>query len=1498
MSSNFNILEDNYDKNSNSQNIIQSISSKKSSYKNQRNIRTKLNFTDEDNDKDIVSQLNSIESSKQSKILENEKPNKEDEIFHYTDFKNDLSKYQEPQIYKESNSDEEEEEEEDEIEDEEIELEKTIPRNKSMKAYSNFYDEANKSKFLKLKDLKNRYQSKIACLIRKKYTSLMKESIKAKSTVNITWRNFFSTISAKIVLSITGNILQAMISLLAVSIYVIKTYYDENDEDDKKLFRILDIFEYIVAGLVLFEWTYNFFKTNKKVKFLTDILNILDLVTAIPIMIQLFEINTGNLGFVRVFKIVRIMRIFRVYKVVLAPNKHDMKEEGKNETSRRLISAIISVLAMVFLSTGIVHYLNDQFPEYFKLVAPYYDTHNCQRINNTIHPSNETIYISRNSFNMSLTCPDGEYLKKFPAKISFDLAFYYMIITMSTVGYGDVYPATSWMRFVIGIFVIVSIVTISKQTSELNNLIKIDSEYQQPFKENNHVIVSGFFTKVSMLKFLNEFYHIDHKEKSENTKIVIIQPNYPDKDFQSILINPKYEEHLHFIYGDIFSEQVLVKANIAHAKAVFLLSTHDQTNLVKNDQFIILACKAISQASQAQIYAQLNFTQSLLHDWCDWDTACSTQQVKMSIIVKNGLIPGFATMIMNLISSSSNYYNSEVKDTPWLLEYIHGASQEIYVVKIPDYFNVSKVKISFHHFVSFAYEEKYSLIIGVKTKKEYHLDKDIYYCSFLMNPMNDYLLKQSDELIIICSDLDAAMSIFDTDEYIAFKTKNNQEFYFNHILSRINKNNLYENQNVNQNKDKQNDIVKHESIKEKDKQEYNHSKGPSNIPLLNNEEQSNLNKINEESIEKNEISNNSYSGKESSNGNNGNNKDKIISSVVNNNKPFAELVEQELKDFFTLFKFESDNINMRKNLFENMKENKTPKIDIDLIENNKVFTDTFINEIKFHEDGKKLSLPPIFQNKQTFKIWENNLNEFTRHLQNHFVVFCKEDMLFEFMNCFDQHNSSFVFFVSDQSPTQKWEIIKRYYCNLIHVECCYSDIDDLEKLNLNKAKHVYILTWEVENSNVKDSGILPLVKMIEENFPNCKYTLELSDELNVRYLSSENSLYQNDLKTIYKDKTTTMFSGTKNNRETIKKKIIKKKNQEKLINEKIPFTMWPKYAKSDIFFSSSLDSLMAFTFHNEGLLDVLTKLLGISQYEDEEYLENNELTTFRYVGTERYKYSDVFVNFMRLNYPIIPIAIYRRECDDDLLQNKSHYIITNPKKDLLLNPQDEIICIGQPEIGFFEKINDEEAYDTNESGSDESSEDPIEVNVEKIPAKKSEPKEKDLVAMTDEEIISKIQEELNKLKKFVSTSTKSKDSKAIKLLNSNTNEFIKSPTILKKGPEKGELKSPLKSNSIKLNENENNFNSETKVITGQNIVMDEKVFEEMQLEKTVDSIVSKIDLSKDVYNKNSLVNNFSINIQTKNEFKGNNITITSSGKQSKFKDLLIKPEIDNFELIN
>ena len=59
-----------------------------------------------------------------------------------------------------------------------------------------------------------------------------------------------------------------------------------------------------------------------------------------------------------------------------------------------------------------------------------------------------------------------------------------------------------------------------------------------------------------------------------------------------------------------------------------------------------------------------------------------------------------------------------------MLEYIHGASQEIYVIKIPSEFTIPT---KFSLFVQHAYLEYGVLIIGLKTRKDYEYDKDIHY---------------------------------------------------------------------------------------------------------------------------------------------------------------------------------------------------------------------------------------------------------------------------------------------------------------------------------------------------------------------------------------------------------------------------------------------------------------------------------------------------------------------------------------------------------------------------------------------------------------------------------------------------------------------------------------------------------------------------------------------------------------------------------------------------
>lgn len=59
--------------------------------------------------------------------------------------------------------------------------------------------------------------------------------------------------------------------------------------------------------------------------------------------------------------------------------------------------------------------------------------------------------------------------------LSFDLSLYYMVVTCTTVGYGDISPSPdSWFaKGLIGLFIMFMIILISKQTSELNTLIQV-----------------------------------------------------------------------------------------------------------------------------------------------------------------------------------------------------------------------------------------------------------------------------------------------------------------------------------------------------------------------------------------------------------------------------------------------------------------------------------------------------------------------------------------------------------------------------------------------------------------------------------------------------------------------------------------------------------------------------------------------------------------------------------------------------------------------------------------------------------------------------------------------------------------------------------------------------------------------------------------------------------------------------------------------------------------
>ena len=108
-------------------------------------------------------------------------------------------------------------------------------------------------------------------------------------------------------------------------------------------------------------------------------------------------------------------------------------------------------MALVFISASIIFTLNKNFPE---------------------------------TFAISISTKEP---------ITFDIALYFVLITITTVGYGDVVPSSTLSRICIGLFFICAILFFTMSTSEISDLIKQGNSYSKPFnrKHSRHVILTA-----------------------------------------------------------------------------------------------------------------------------------------------------------------------------------------------------------------------------------------------------------------------------------------------------------------------------------------------------------------------------------------------------------------------------------------------------------------------------------------------------------------------------------------------------------------------------------------------------------------------------------------------------------------------------------------------------------------------------------------------------------------------------------------------------------------------------------------------------------------------------------------------------------------------------------------------------------------------------------------------------------------------------------------------
>ena len=293
------------------------------------------------------------------------------------------------------------------------------------------------------------------------------------------------------------EIISSFCSFATFVIYIISTYYP------KDKFEILNKIDYAVCSYYNLEFILNLYLAQHRLLFIISVNNIVDLITSFPP--YLAGINSSL-----VRKIIELSRILRIIRLSRYITKHFKSNE--NEVTKHISIMIISALTLILFFTLI-----------FRLVE-------IDRINYIIlNPDYETISLANQS--------------------RFHDFLYYIVVTLSTVGYGDIFPITELGRFVIIMLIILALYLIPRQTNELIKLMSITSVYARAsYKANNevpHIVICGHVSVDALKNFCYELFHPDHGTQDKNA--VIIQNNLPSQDMKVFLHAGIYEVALKYL---------------------------------------------------------------------------------------------------------------------------------------------------------------------------------------------------------------------------------------------------------------------------------------------------------------------------------------------------------------------------------------------------------------------------------------------------------------------------------------------------------------------------------------------------------------------------------------------------------------------------------------------------------------------------------------------------------------------------------------------------------------------------------------------------------------------------------------------------------------------------------------------------------------------------------------------------------------------------------------
>ncbi|KAG1573936.1 hypothetical protein G6F50_002400 [Rhizopus delemar] len=318
-------------------------------------------------------------------------------------------------------------------------------------------------------------------------------------------------------------------------------------------------------------------------------------------------------------------------------------------------------------------------------------------------------------------------------------SLYVVMVTLSTVGYGDITPDNQWSRVIMILLIIIALAVLPTLIGDVCDTVQKRKEGAGHVSEAStpFILIVGSFRFDQVVEILDGFLN---KESTKfHLNVVFLDINRPTEQLKMMERNSIWGHRVQFLQGSVLDEKTLLRVNARHAAAIFTLSDQNASNPSTEDErntvrLWSLYCHTVSH--DVPIYTYNLSPSTAIYQKVAKEIIC-VREFKQYLLAMNCRCRGASTLLTNLLHQRQPLNNY---DEGWQAQFDDGSCNEIYTGKAPYCIH----GVSFGQASLYLFEEAQVVLFAVKTFMQSREEYEI-----LLNPSNSYLIKETDECVYI-----------------------------------------------------------------------------------------------------------------------------------------------------------------------------------------------------------------------------------------------------------------------------------------------------------------------------------------------------------------------------------------------------------------------------------------------------------------------------------------------------------------------------------------------------------------------------------------------------------------------------------------------------------------------------------------------------------------------------------------------------------------------------